>query len=572
MPDTISTETGPREDTTVLVPTRPAHDAPPPAAAGGSMGKTALWLSLATFVSRILGLLREQVFAALLGAGFFGDAFTIAFRLPNLLRDLFAEGALSAAFQPAFQDARKQQGQPAAQHLANLVATCLLFVVGLLTVLGIVFAPQMVDGWAAGFAQVPGKAELTVQLTRIMMPFLLLVSLAALAMGMLNAERRFAPPALAPALFNLATVVTGLSLWVVGIGKTQGAAVAWAVATLCGGALQLGLQLVPLWKSGYRFRPAIDLSHPRLRTVLLAMAPATVGLAATQVNIYVSSRFASTEPGAASWLYYAFRLLQLPIGMFGVAVGTVALQRAADAASEADLQVALDGVRDTLRRGLRLVTFYSLPSAVILFVLAEPVIGLIYQRGAFSAADTRATAEALRLYSLGLLCYAAVKVVVPVFYSLKLSRVAVLSTVTTVLLSVLCNLLLHPLYGYRALAFSTSLGATWNLVSLLVVFRRRYGRLIGPEMGFALLQMVAASAVLGLILSVLSPLCLGQAATAEGLAQGSGQTLRAVVGLGLLGGAGGVGYLLLGGLFRLEEVTHVTAMLRRKLLRKKAGS
>ena len=571
MPDTISTEAGTQGDATVLVPTRPAQATPPGAGDGGAMGKTALWLSLATFVSRILGLVREQVFAALLGAGFFGDAFTIAFRLPNLLRDLFAEGALSAAFQPAFQDARKQQGQADAQHLANLVATCLLVVVGLLTVMGIVWAPQLVNGWAAGFAQVPGKAELTVQLTRIMMPFLLLVSLAALAMGMLNAEKRFAPPALAPALFNMATVVTGLTLWVMGIGKTQGAALAWAVATLVGGALQLGLQVVPLYRSGYRFRPALDLRHPRLRAVLLAMAPATVGLAATQVNIYVSSRFASTEPGAASWLYYAFRLLQLPIGMFGVAVGTVALQRAADAASEADLQVALDGVRDTLRRGLRLVTFYSLPSAVILFVLAEPIIGLVYQRGAFSAEVTRATADTLRFYSLGLQCYAAVKVVVPVFYSLRLARVAVMSTVTTVLLSVVCNLVLHPLYGYRALAFSTSVGAIWNLLSLLAVFRRRYGQLIGPQMGFALLQMVAASMVLGLILSVLSPLCLGQAGTAEGLAQGHGLPVRAVIGLGLLCGVGGVGYLLLGGLFRLEEVDHFTGLLRRKLRRGQAG-
>ena len=177
------------------------------------MAGAALLLSLATLLSRVLGLVREQVFAALLGAGFYGDAFTTAFRLPNLLRDLFAEGALSAAFQPAFQAARKNEGLVVAQRLANLVGTCLLIVVSALVILGVIFAPEMVQQWATGFSLVAGKAELTVQLTRIMMPFLLLVSLAALAMGMLNAEGRFTPPALAPALFNLATVLTGLGLW-----------------------------------------------------------------------------------------------------------------------------------------------------------------------------------------------------------------------------------------------------------------------------------------------------------------------------------------------------------------------
>ena len=222
------------------------------------MAGAALLLSLATLLSRVLGLVREQVFAALLGAGFYGDAFTTAFRLPNLLRDLFAEGALSAAFQPAFQAARKNEGLVVAQRLANLVGTCLLIVVSALVILGVIFAPEMVQQWATGFSLVAGKAELTVQLTRIMMPFLLLVSLAALAMGMLNAEGRFTPPALAPALFNLATVLTGLGLWLFGAGQSRGAAMGWAVATLCGGALQLGLQLVPLYRSGYRFRLAFD--------------------------------------------------------------------------------------------------------------------------------------------------------------------------------------------------------------------------------------------------------------------------------------------------------------------------
>ena len=534
------------------------------------MAGAAVLLSLATLLSRILGLVREQVFAALLGAGFFGDAFTMAFRLPNLLRDLFAEGALSAAFQPAFQAARKTEGIDAARRLASLVLTALLIIVGLLTLAGLLFAPNLVDVWAHGYAAVPGKMELTVVLTRIMMPFLLLVSLAALAMGMLNAEERFTPGALAPALFNVATVLTGLGLWLFGVGRTRGAAIAWSIATLVGGALQLAVQVVPLWRSGYRPRLAIDLLDPRLRGVLWAMVPATVGLMATQVSIYISSSFASQEDGAVTWLNVAFRLLQLPIGMFGVAVGTVALQRAADSASEADLQQAMNGVRDTLRRGLRLVTFFSLPTAVAFFVLAEPILGVIYQHGAFTAHDTESAAHALRYYSLGLLCYAAVKVVAPVFYALRRQRIPVLATFAAVGLSVGLSLLLHPSYGYRALALATSVGAFANLGVLLAVFSRQYGGVFPAAMLLSLLRMAAASAVMGVVLSWGSPWLLGDARLASGLS-----TLplwRTVFGLGVLLLVGGGVYIGLCGLMNVDEVGDVLAGLKRRLVRSKPAA
>lgn len=527
-------------------------------------------LSLATLLSRILGLVREQVFAALLGAGFFGDAFTMAFRLPNLLRDLFAEGALSAAFQPAFQAARKQDGVDAARRLASLVLTALLLLVGVITLAGLIFAPGLVDIWAQGYAAVPGKAELTVLLTRIMMPFLLLVSLAALAMGMLNAEERFTPGALAPALFNLATVLTGLGLWLFGIGRTRTAAIAWSVATLVGGGLQLGIQLVPLWRAGYRPRLAVDFADPRLRGVLWAMVPATVGLMATQVSIYISSSFASQEDGAVTWLNVAFRLLQLPIGMFGVAVGTVALQRAADSASESDLQQAMSGVRDTLRRGLRLVTFFSLPTAVAFFVLAEPILGIIYQHGAFTAQDTAAAAVALRYYSLGLLCYAAVKVVAPVFYALRRQRIPVLATFAAVGLSVGLSLLLHPRYGYRALALATSVGAFANVGVLLLVFGRSYGGVFAAPTLLSLLRMAAASLVMGVVLSWSSPLLLGAAQHAQGLS--TLPAWRAIGGLGLLLLFGGCVYIGLCGLMGVDELGDVLAGLKRRLKRREPSA
>jgi putative peptidoglycan lipid II flippase len=528
------------------------------------MAKAALMLSVATLVSRFLGLLREQVFAALLGAGFYGDAFTMAFRLPNLLRDLFAEGALSAAFQPAFIELRKKSGPQAAFLLANAVTTLLLIVVGTLVLLGVLLAPQLVDTWAAGYAQVAGKAELTILLTRIMMPFLLLVSVASVAMGMLNAEQRFVPPALAPALFNLAAIVVGGSLWLLGIGQTRTAAIAWAAATMLGGVLQLLAQWLPLFRSGYRPRLTSVLAHQGLRAVLWAMAPATIGLGATQLNIYISSSFASQQDGAVTWLQVAFRLMQLPIGMFGVAVGTVALAQAAESASESDLRTALDGVRDTLRRGLRLTTFYTLPTAVALWVLSEPILRVIYQHGAFSAFDTEKAAAALRYYSLGLLCYSGIKVFAPVFYALKRTRIPMLASLLGVLCGVLWNIVLHRHYGYLALALGTTITASVNFAVLLVSFRRMYGDLLREGDGKALLQIALLSAVSGVAMSA-TVWAYKTATGTSTLATSTAGGLALVVAALLVGGSLYVG---LGRLAKLGEVQAVLAVLSRRLPRR----
>lgn len=527
------------------------------------MAKAALLLSLATLVSRVLGLLREQVFAALLGAGYYGDAFTMAFRLPNLLRDLFAEGALSAAFQPTFIETRKKSGPESAFALANAVTTLLLLVVGMLVLGGTVFAPQLVDTWAAGYSQIAGKAELTVLLTRIMMPFLLLVSVAAVAMGMLNAEQRFLPPALAPALFNLSAILVGGTLWLLGIGRTRTAAIAWAAATMLGGLLQLLAQWLPLFRSGYRVRLGTMFSHPGLRPMLWAMAPATIGLAATQVNIYVSSSFASQQDGAVTWLQVAFRLMQLPIGMFGVAIGTVALAQAADSASESNLRTALDGVRDTMRRGLRLTTFYTLPTAVTLWVLAEPILRVIYQHGAFTASDTEHAAAALRYYSIGLLCYSGIKVVAPVFYALKRARIPMLASLLAVLCGVLWNIVFHKSFGYLALALGTTITASVNFGVLLLSFRRRYGTLLREGDGKALFQIAVLSGLSGVVMS--GTVWAYKTATGHGTLATSTAGAIALLPAALL--LGGLTYVGLGKLAKLAEVEEVLAVLNRRLRR-----
>ena len=456
------------------------------------IAKAAGVVSAMTLVSRLLGLFREQVFAALLGAGYHSDAFRIAFRIPNLLRDLFAEGALSAAFMPTYARVRKEGGPVAGFQLANRVLTFLGVVLGLVVVLGILLAWPLVAGIAPGFDDAPGKAELTVRLTRVMMPFLPLVSFAAVAMGMLNAEGRFGIPALSPALFNVVAIVWAGALWGMGLSVEQ-VVLGWACGTLAGGLAQFLVQWPSLRRLGFRFRPDWAPVDPGLRQMGRLMAPATVGLAAVQVNIFVSSIFASQEPGAVSWLDYAFRLLYLPIGLFGVALGTIATAGLARRAAEGDIE----GLRTTLRQSLSMLAYLTLPATVGLMVLGVPVVRLLYERGRFSAADTEATATALFLYSFGLVGYTGVKVLAPAFYALGTPRVPLAASVLAVATNLTVILLGHEALGYRAIALGTALGSIFNAVLLVAVFQKRVGGLLGHGLVRPLVRMLVAALVMG---------------------------------------------------------------------------
>src|SRR4029453_13323108 len=371
------------------------------------------------FASRILGLVREQVVAAAFGAGRDLDAFITAFRIPNLLRDLFAEGALSAAFVTTFAQELERKGEGAAWRLGSLVVTALAVVVGGLCLLGIWFAPAITRAIAPGFADVPGKLELTVQLTRIMFPFLLLVALAAVAMGILNTRNRFGIPAAASAFFNLGSIVGGL------------ACVAWlapgyltGVLASVGGApppppapapMTPAVQLPAVGGVGFRYTPTLALRDPALAQVLRLMGPATIGAAAVQTNVFVNNNFASfLGNGPVSWLNVAFRLMQLPIGLFGGAIGTVPLPLTPRHAARGDV----DAMRTSIRQALELVALLCLPAAAGLAWFGVPVVGLIYEHGRFTAADTAAAAQALAGYAVGLAGYAGIKVLAPAFYAL----------------------------------------------------------------------------------------------------------------------------------------------------------
>lgn len=515
------------------------------------MMRAAGLISSLTMLSRLLGLVREQVFAALLGAGFHADAFNAAFRIPNLLRDLFAEGALSAAFVPTYARAMAE-GEGRAHQLANRLLTFLGVVLAVLVVLGLVFAEPLVRLLAPGFEEVPGKLPETVRLTRLMLPFLPLVSFAAVAMGMLNARERYGTPAAAPAMFNVATIGWAMLLWAMGYGAAE-VAVGWAVGTVLGGAAQLLIQVPGLWKAGWRPRLEWAPSDPGLRGIGRLMAPATVGLAAVQVNIFVSTIFASGEPGAVSWLQYAFRILYLPIGVFGVALGTIATTGLARRAADGDVE----GLRDTLRRAVTAVCFLTIPATVGLAVVGVPIVRLLFERGRFTAADTSATAAALWLYSIGLVAYTGVKVLAPAFYALGTPRVPLVASVSAVVTNLVVIALLHGRFGYRAIALGTALGSLANAAILVGVFQARVGGLATRSVAGRLARMIAAAAVM-------APLVWGCARLLEREFGTQGLVAQLVTGLGPVA-VGAVAYLGVCTLVRLPEVQALARPVLRRL-------
>lgn len=537
-----------------IAPEPPAPAVAVPAKAAPKMGARALLVSAATMFSRVLGLVREQMFAALLGASAYADAFVVAFRIPNLLRDLFAEGALSAAFVPTFTDYLKNRGRDQAIRLANVVIGSILVIVGLITVLGIVFAPQVIDFIAPGFGQVSGKQELTQLCTRIMFPFLPLVSLAAVAMGQLNSQEKFGPPAFASAMFNVVAIAGGAFLFIAGFREEE-AVIGWSIFTLLGGAAQLGVQVPELLRSGFRFKPAIDWAEPGLKRIARLMGPATIGLAATQVNIFVNTIFASQVPGAPAWLNYAFRLMQLPIGVFGVAVATIATTGLAKRAAERDLQ----GMQQTLASGLRLVAFLTVPSMIGLAALSVPIVRLLFQHGRFLATDTTATAWATLMYATGLYAYAAVKVVAPAFYALDRSRVPLYGSLAAVAANVVLNVTLFPVLSYKGLALGTAAAATMNFAVLVWTFRSLAGGFDAKGLFAHFLRVLGAAVPCGLVAILVDR-------QVEKLL-GVDHFVPRLIAVGLAVAAGGIVYLVLCKLLKVAELDEFLGYLKRRRAR-----
>ena len=465
---------------------------PPP----DPLARSAGLAGAATLTSRILGLARDQVLAALFGAGNDMDAFLVAFRIPNLARDLFAEGAMSAAFVPTFSRHLSLGGKLDAWRLGNSTLNAVLLLTATVAGLGFIFADPLVRAYAGDYAVVPGKLELTIQLTRVMLPFLTLVAVAAVLMGMLNALNYYFLPALAPAMFNVATIGCALALvpGMVSAGLPPIAAV--AIGALAGGVGQVALQCPPLWREGFRYRPLLDWRDHGLQRVLLLMGPGTIGLAATQVNLFVNTLLATSEgTGAVSWLTYAFRVMYLPIGLFGVSIATAVLPAAARHAAIGDAA----GVRDTASRGLALMLTVNIPATFGLIALATPIVRLLFERGQFLPADTASTAAALQCYAVGLVGYSATRIASPIFYALGQSRVPVAVSAASMAINVLAAVLLARAAGFRGLALATSLAALANGSLLLVLLRKRLNGLDGRRLALATVKLVTASLVMAFV-------------------------------------------------------------------------
>jgi putative peptidoglycan lipid II flippase len=517
-------------------------------------------ISLAVMCSRLLGLAREQIFAALFGGGRAMDAFTVAFRTPNLLRDLFAEGALSTAFVTVFSRTIARRGDAAAWQLANKVVSLTAMFLTVLALLGMLIAPWLVALFAPGFDA--DKAALTVTLARIMYPFIVLVSLAALVMGLLNAKNVFGMPAMASSFFNLGSIAGGVILgyWLDPHFGPR-AVMGLAVGTLIGGALQLAVQLPSLGRVGYHFRADFGWRDAGIRDILRLMGPSVIAASSTQVNVLINSMFASTlGDGPIFWLAIAFRLMQLPLGLFGVALGTVTLPLLARVAALGDLTT----FRSELARGMRLAFILTIPATIGLVLLAEPIISVLYQHGRFTAFDAAQAAGALRFYAIGLAGYAALKVLVNAFYALDRRRTPMLIS----FIAVGVNLLLNWIFtfrlgwGHRGLAFSTGCVATINFLILYVLMRRQLGTLHTRRMAAMLGKVLLAALVLAAVCWAGSHWLLADWAHQRFLPK-LGALLTTIV-------VAAAAYLGMALLLRIGDVDDIAAAVRRRLRRRSA--
>jgi putative peptidoglycan lipid II flippase len=515
-------------------------------------------VALAVMLSRVLGLARELIFAGFFGAGRGMDAYITAYRAPNLLRDLFAEGALSVAFVTVFSKLGVEKSHEAAWDLARKMATLALVFMSIVTLLGIVFAPALIAVLAPGFDA--EKSAFAVELTRIMFPFILMVSLAALVMGMLNSRNVFGIPALASSFYNLGSIFGGVTIaWLIDPAFGPRALIGMAIGTLIGGFLQLAVQIPSLKKVGFTFHFDFGWRDEQVKRVLWLMLPAVIAASAVQVNVMVNSIFASfLEDGAVSWLSYAFRLMQLPLGIFGVAVATVTLPAVSKIAAGGDMA----HFRETLAKAVRLALFLTLPATVGLMMMSSEIIGLIYQRGKFTANDTLQTAQALKFYAVGLMAYACIKVLSPAFYALERKWTPMLVTFFGIGLNILLNwqLTFRMGLGHKGLALSTGLVASIDFVILYFLMRRAAGGMETLKVVGSLGRILVAAAGLGAV-CVLGREWLAPWLSAASLFD------RAWSLLAIIGAAAAV-YFGLCALLRVEEARDAVALFKRKISRR----
>ena len=427
------------------------------------------------------------------GAGFSSDAFIAAFRIPNLLRRLFAEGSLSSAFIPVFMEYVIKQGEDEAFHLARSAFRLLSVLLVIVTICGILFSPWIVRLIAPGFSA--DKLSLTIILTRLMFPYIFFIGMVALCMGILNVLGHFAAPALAPVLLNLSII--GSVFFISPFMKPP--VIGLGIGVLIGGILQLLLQLPVLIQKGFYFWEKAKMIHPGIKRVGVLMLPVILGGAVYQINILVGTLLASLlDQGSVTYLYFADRLVQFPLGVFAIATATAVLPSLSRQAATGDLNT----LKDTFAHALKLVFFITIPASVGLIILREPIIALLFQRGEFDAQATRLTAQALLYYAMGLWAFSAVRIIVATFFALQDTKTPLKVAGVSILANIVLGIVLMRPLAHGGLALATSLASMMNLVLLLGALRTRLGALGWKNISFSVCRSMVCSVIMGVAISM----------------------------------------------------------------------
>jgi len=511
------------------------------------VAKAAGVVGSATLLSRIFGFLRDVVIAGFFGAGLSSDAFFVAFRIPNLLRRLFAEGSLSVAFIPVFTDVLTNQGKDEAFEMARSAVRLLSVLLVVVAVAGILLSPLIIHIIAPGFADSPEKMSITIFLTRIMFPYIFFIGMVALSMGILNVLGHFAAPALAPVFLNLSIIA---SVFLIS-PHMKDPVISLAVGVVIGGILQLALQIPFLINKGFYFWEKAKIFHPGLKKIGILMLPTIFGAAVYQINILVGTLLASLLPqGSVSYLYYADRLVQFPLGIFAIATATAVLPSISRQAAKKDLEA----VRDTFSYAMKLVFFITIPSMVGLIVLREPIVALLFKRGAFGEKATHLTAYALLYYSIGLWAFSAVRIVVSTFYALQDTRTPVRMAVISVFANAVLGIALMGPLGHGGLALATSLASMLNLGLLVWALRIKLGMLGLKTIIASTNKTILCSVFMGVAVWATSLFIIpGEEGSLSGLFLG----LAGSIGIGFLS------YGLFSLLFKSQELEKVLAIARK---------
>jgi len=453
-------------------------------------------VGIATMLSRVFGFLRDVVVAGFFGAGLTTDAFFVAFRIPNLLRRLLAEGSLTVSFVPVFTEYLRNKTREEALELADITFTALSIILVAVSLLGVLFSPLIVTVMAPGFIRMPAQYELAVFLTRLMFPYILLISLVALCMGILNSLRHFAAPALSPVVLNIAMILAALTLR----GFFREPVVALAVGVMAGGVLQLAMQWPFLIKMGVRLKPDFRFGHPGVKRIGMLMLPAAFGAAIYQINIFIGTILASLLPaGSVSYLYYADRIVELPLGVFAIAVGTATLP----SFSEQAAMGRIDELKRTISFSLRLILFITIPATIALIALRVPIISVLFQRGEFSVQSTELTAQALLFYAVGLWAFSVIRIIVAAFYSLQDTRSPMKAAIVALIVNALCSVALMLPLKHGGIALATSIASAVNVGMLWVILKRRVGPILDGEFTPSVVKTALASLVMwGVILLI----------------------------------------------------------------------